>query len=310
MTVDKLARRPDDFRRRVYHFRNARTALGAFLKAAAPRPNDQVLLPAYIGWSVREGSGVFDPVQELGLRFSLYRVDPRLRINLDDLEGALRSQRVRILLLIHYFGYIDPSYQQAVALARRYGALILEDEAHAMLTDLIGGGSGRLGDACIFSFHKLLPVAIGGSLVLNHTDVPLSVPPEPECSNSLPWCYDLVTIARRRRYNAERLHGLLEPLAEHLEPLWGPPGPGEVPQTYPVLVRNVSRDRLYFAMNEAGFGVVSLYHMMIKPIADGPYAESVELSRKIMNLPVHQDVEPEDLERLVSRLGECLRALS
>ena len=179
-----------------------------------------------------------------------------------------------------------------------------------MLTDPIGGGSGRLGDACIFSYHKILPVAIGGSLVLNHTDVPLSVPPEPESCDSFPCCHDLATIARRRRGNAERLHDLLEPLAEHLEPLWGPPGPGEVPQTYPVLIRNVSRDRLYFAMIEAGFGVVSLYHTMIKPIAEGPYAESIGLSRKIINLPVHQDVEPKDLEELVSRMGECLRALS
>jgi dTDP-4-amino-4,6-dideoxygalactose transaminase len=311
MIVDKLARTPDLHRRAMLSFPNARSALGEFLGAAASRPGDLVLLPAYIGWSEREGSGVFDPVQNRGLDFGFYRVDSRLRIDLDDLERALRTRRVKVVLLIHYFGYIDPGYEHVVALARRFGAMIVEDEAHAMLTDLIGGQCGRLCDACVFSFHKLLPVSRGGALVLNHSaaQLPISTGDRETEANPI-LSYDLPAIARIRRENAFRLHQLLEPLAEHVEPLWGPPGPGEVPQTCPVLIRNVSRDRLYFEMNEAGLGVVSLYHTMIAPIAAAGYAESIKLARTILNLPLHQDLTFEDLERLVEGLAQQLENLT
>jgi len=38
-------------------------------------------------------------------------------------------------------------YAEAVKLAREFGVLVLEDEAHAMLSGPVGGIWGRLGDA-------------------------------------------------------------------------------------------------------------------------------------------------------------------
>ncbi len=113
-------------------------------------------------------------------------------------------------------------------------------------------------------------------------------------------------IAARRRENARRLTQLLRPLAGEVDPLWGDPQEGEVPQTYPVLVRNASRDRLYDSMNDAGYGVVSLYHTMIEQIASDTFPQSHWLSLRILNLPVHQDIEAEELEDMVACLGERL----
>lgn len=311
MLIEKQARSGEQSRRTFASFPSARAAFAAFLRAVAPSGDGAVLLPAYVGWSAREGSGVFDPVTELRLPHAFYRVDRRLRIDLDHLEQVLRTERVRALVLIHYFGYVDPCYRQAAALAREHGAVVLEDEAHALLTDLVGGESGWVGDACLFSLHKMLPVGSGGLLVVN-----------PSAGQALrdigpaggevrqPWEYDLAAFAARRRENAAHLHRLLAPLAAHVEPLWGPPGPGVVPQTFPVLVRKTSRDRVYHELNEAGFGVVSLYHTMIESITDREFPDSHQLAKTVLNLPVHQDVAPGALEALVDRLGRVLEGRS
>jgi dTDP-4-amino-4,6-dideoxygalactose transaminase len=311
MHIEPLPRHVSRFRRPYLKFKNARSAFKAFLETIRLGPDEKVLLPAYVGWSAREGSGVFDPVAELGLSYDFYRVNDQLHIDLKHLRQQFRTHRIKVLVIIHYFGYVDPGYAEAVSIARKHGAWVLEDEAHAMFTDLVGGVSGRLGDACIFSLHKLLPVKIGGMLLVNQgRECILDQIKCPEVSLPLPWEFDLTEISRRRRENAELLSDLLRPLAGEVDPLWGHPRPGEVPQTYPVLVRNVSRDQLYFALNEAGFGAVSLYHTLINPIKPEDFPVSHQLARQIFNLPVHQDVEPDMLKSMVKQLSECILALS
>lgn len=262
-----------------------------------------MLLPAYIGWSPREGSGVFDPIAELGLPFAFYRVDETLSIDVDDLERVLREGAADVLVLIHYFGRVEPGYADAVGLARRHGALVLEDEAHSMLSDLVGGISGRLGDACIFSLHKLLPVGGGGLLVLNPGAAHLAAVVGGSPDGATPWDYDLAAIASRRRDNFRELLRMIEPLRGRLDPLWGDLGDGEIPQTLPVLVRTVPRDRLYAVANEHGFGVVSLYHTLIREIPADRFPASFWLSRRILNLPVHQDMDPERASALATALA-------
>jgi len=303
--VEKTATRPERFRRRCRTLASGRAAFAALLAGLKIPPDGRVLLPAYIGWSSREGSGVFDPIRQLDLQADFYRLDRRLRIDLGDLEAKLRSGGVRVLVLIHYFGYVDPGYQQAVALARQFNVFVVEDQAHALLTDLIGGISGRLGDASIFSLHKLLPVA-GGMLAVNdwRSDlVQLEPGDAPDCPI---WEFDLAEISARRRGHALLWDRLVEPLGQHLEPLWGAPKAGEVPQTYPVLIRPGNRDRLYFALNDAGFGAVSLYHTLVGAIDPALFADSVFIAQRIFNLPVHQDIEPGQLESMAESLKQCL----
>lgn len=79
------------------------------------------------------------------------------------------------------------------------------------------------------------------------------------------------------------------------------------PQTFPVIVRNYDRDALYFKLNEAGFGAVSLYHTMIDPIQKGDYEEAVWLSKHIINLPVHQDVTEVQIEEMADTLFYILK---
>jgi len=77
---------------------------------------------------------------------------------------------------------------------------------------------------------------------------------------------------------------------------------GIVPQTFPILLDdNKLRDRLYFQMNKEGYGVVSLYHTLVDAI-DESFVVEHDISSKILNLPVHQDVVKKDLKHMVDKL--------
>ncbi len=304
--IPKVARNAAPFERRFLGFPTARAAFRAYLARNCVPTSAPVLLPAYIGWSPREGSGVFDPVRELELPYAFCRVSDRLEIDLEDLERKLERHRPGVLLVIHYFGYPDPAYERIVELGQKHGVLVLEDEAHSMLTDLVGGLTGRLGDAALFSLHKMLPLETGGGLLINPGGQASCAGIAAEDASASFSSFDLTLLASRRRENATRLRELLEPLRGRVDPLWSLPT-GVVPQTFPVLIRTVSRDKLYEQMTEAGFGVVSLYHTMVDAIAKDEFPESHALAKCVMNLPVHQEAEPAALERMVSTLDRFTR---
>jgi len=306
MPLAKVAGDAYRYRRPCLHFASARAAFKAWLRAARLEPGQEVLLPAYVGWSPREGSGVFDPIAELRLPYRFYGLGGRLEIDLASLESAFRAGRARVLVMIHYFGHPDPRAAEAADLARRHGALVLEDEAHAMLSDLVGGACGRHGNAAIFSLHKLLPVPGGGSLVFNDPLDPRIERLEERTDERVAFGFDLAAIAARRRSNYALVHRLLGAASDRIEPLWGPLPDGEVPQTYPVLVPPGTRDKLYHALNERGFGVVSLYHTLIEQIPRDRFTVTARLSERILNLPVHQDVDADEYEPMVEALAGCL----
>jgi len=311
--VYKIEKKPTDgksYRRPGFAFNRARDGFSAFLKAARLKKDEKILLPGYIGWSSREGSGVFDPVSGLGVPYAFYGLTGRLEIDIEDLRRSFARNNVRAFVIIHYFGYVDRNYVQAVALARKYNALVLEDEAHAMFSDLIGGVAGRLGDAAIYSLHKLLPLSQGGMLVFNHPNHVLI--PRIEGGrrvNDLLCMFDLKRIVDVRLRNTAALSRLIAPLRGSVEPLRRGLRPGEVPQTYPVLIRNGLRDRIYFMMNEAGYGVVSLYHTLIGQIEKDAFPAAHACSARILNLPVHQDIEEKTLVRMVDKLRDIILRL-
>lgn len=307
--VSKAATRTENQCRRMLYFRSARAAFLAYMQAVGISASSKILLPAYIGWSSREGSGVYDPIREIGATPIFYRVTGRLQIDVEDAKKRISDDRPDMMLLIHYFGVPDPNAAALAGYAKSAGVLVVEDEAHAMLSDVVGGLCGRWGHASLYSLHKLLPYPDGGALVIN--DTAGSVISEPILRKQqiapIPFFdYNLHAIAHQRRQNAEVLAELLFSSDLPIEVLHSDGNECVIPQSLPVCLQGVNRDELYFQMNDAGFGVVSLYHTLIDAIRPDQYPESFRLSRNILNLPVHQDTDVDSLRTLFSKLSELI----
>lgn len=309
--VSKLAIDGKAFRRRAIACASGRDAIATFARRAGASRGDLVLCPAYVGWSPREGSGVLDPLVSLGLEVGFYRVGADLRIDVADLSSQLKARPTTGVILIHFFGHVDPNYLEIVRIIRESSAWCLEDEAHALLTDLVSGTCGRLGDASVLSLHKMLPISAGGALLVNQgARLSLEDFYEMREGTLALWEYDLARIANQRLQNAADISAMLAPLRGRVDPLWPQFGQnGEVPQTYPVVLRNANRDAVYRIMNADGYGVVTLYHTLVEGIDPSRYPLSHQLSRTILNLPIHQDLRSEQLIRLVAHLVDVLDML-
>lgn len=243
---------------------------------------------------------MFDPIQASGVKYRFYKVDRDLYIEMTDLQKQLSKGEEGVLLLIHYFGFIDPHYSQIKELAVKMNYVVVEDYAHALFTFLYGGVARNF-DHAFFSLHKMLPYNSGGMLLSKY-------PQESERVESFNlYEYDCYQIAQRRCENYNTLRELMKPLcsASGIHLLRDTIG-NAVPQTFPILLPDTrSRDRLYFGLNNLGYGVVSLYHELIQEISRH-YDDSHFISNRILNLPVHQDVNISELGLMVQSLKQLL----
>ncbi|MGY1719485.1 DegT/DnrJ/EryC1/StrS family aminotransferase [Blastococcus sp. SYSU DS0552] len=308
MTITKGAADRDRFRRPAFFYGSAREAFGDFLDhgrrdAAAP-----VLLPAFIGWSPNEGSGVFDPVGQRDLSATFYKVNRDLTADVDDLARCLEERPHSAIVLIHYYGRTDPALDRVRALADQHGIPLVEDNAHAFFTAAVGGVAGSRGDLSIYSLHKMFPLPAGGMAVYRAgTDVEGRRSTDPGLATEI-LSYDWAEVSRARRSNFLLGTGLLEEARDRgapLELIWPVLAETDVPQTLPLYVLTGTRDELYGRLNAAGLGVVSLYHTLIPQLREEFPASSWSASH-VLNLPVHQDVEPGQMHHLVATLENLL----
>lgn len=298
MKITKQAVKKKSSKRAWFDFDRARDAFRQYLISLNLNETNRIILPNYIGYSEREGSGVLDPIVEAKVNYCFYELDESLHINMKSLEKNILEGDVSLIVIIHYFGYVDPNYKAVIALAHKNGVRVLEDQAHSLFTDLVGGLTGRECDASIYSLHKMFPVITGGALSFRCGDQ------QSELSNVAKLCldYDISQIARIRVRNAQFLANKLAGYSSLLSILRPILDEGVIPQTFPILIKSFDRNRLYQVLNDEGFGVVSLYHTMIKEISSHPHYKTNLVSARILNLPVHQDVTLELLDFFCDRL--------
>jgi hypothetical protein len=143
-----------------------RTSIGTFMGRDALRlaalslgldAASRVLMSAYV---CKEVLRVF----QAGSEVEFYDVDPDLTVAPENLESRFRVASPDAVVLINYFGFLQPHREAIKELCRANGVMLIEDCAHSILTE----GSGDCGDLCVYSFRKLLPVPDGGALRLNH----------------------------------------------------------------------------------------------------------------------------------------------
>jgi len=305
--IEKEAKRPPpDAFPRVYT-RSARAALRHILRARLKHDARGILLPAYVGLSPKEGSGVLDPVKEAGAPFDFYEVSERLVPDLDDLERKLATGRFQLALLIHYFGCAQVDAGDFVRRCQRHDVQVVEDCAHTLLGGLRGERLGMKGAFAIFSIHKSTWLLEGGfyyDRAGELGDTPLDERDALDRSGLEAFSrLDLVSAAQRRR----RLYDLVASWVVELPglELFFPRVPANaVPLNCPVIVAGGKREPLYFQLIERGILPTALYHTLIPELAADRYPIAHRLSRNILNLPTHPDI----LDGNLDEYRDALRA--
>ncbi len=142
-------------------FFSARYALAAGIKAMKIKEGDEILIPAY-------NCGVeVDPFLHFKIVPKYYRVEKNLNVDLDDAERKMGA-RVKGILITHYLGAAQPGIKEIQRICKDKGIYLIEDCAHALLSDFDERPLGSYGDVAIFSLLKGFPVPNGGVLVINN----------------------------------------------------------------------------------------------------------------------------------------------
>lgn len=287
----------------------ARDGYKCLLEHLAPRGSSRgdpvVLLPWYVGRSPLEGSGLGDPIEELGLSVAFYRLGPELQVDLGGFQEALLAHRPFVALAVHYFGFPVRELQEMRRLADDAGVVLVEDCAHVVGPE--GSELGAVGDYAFYSLHKWLGCAGGGLLQANPgRDLP-EVTASIALEDLLAFAQaDLRAIRSSRRANYAALLAQIADLPG-VVPLHGELPPDTVPLNLPVRLTRADRFETYKFLRARGIGVVALYHTLHPWLDATSYPEAHQLSRQILNLPIHQDLGPEHLQRVAGELADALR---
>lgn len=119
---------------------------------------ETVLLPAFVP------SGLVEPIRAAGYTPIFYPITPSLRPVTEAVERALDRNTLAVLT-VNYFGFPQPAHDRLEALAEEVGATVIEDNAHAALSETSDGRLlGTRSDVGFTSFRKTMPVPDGGAL--------------------------------------------------------------------------------------------------------------------------------------------------
>lgn len=288
---------------------SARAAMTFILQAHKRMDPRGILLPAYIGLSKIEGSGVFDPIRTSAIDYAFYPVDERLRPDLDALEAQLRSGVFQLVFLIHYFGVPQVDVEQFVALCHSYGVKVIEDCAHTLLGGLEGRRLGSYGDYAIFSIHKSTATPDGGFFldrgrVLDAASLPPAMRIAPATLAEFADT-DLEASASRRLRNYEAVNQWIASLPQ-LTPMFDRIPPGAVPLNFPVIVSQGKREELYFNLIGREILPTALYHTLIAEISAQQFPHSHFVCTNILNLPTHADINQTHLATYEEALREAV----
>ncbi|MDF2588409.1 MAG: hypothetical protein K0S41_2250 [Anaerocolumna sp.] len=316
MLINKTASQIVNFKNNDFYYNSAREGMYDLISNMVKTDMiHTIFIPSYIGWSPKEGSGIFDPMNKIkDLTIEYYKMKKGLEIDskhLTDLIRNLGSDKFAVLL-VNYFGFKDSNYEELVTMIKGFHGWIIEDNAHGFFTYLYSNTNRS--DATFFSLHKMFPFRSGGMLKIrnkklldfSYTGIDMNQ------TETNPWNYDIYEIAAARRRNYLLLDEIIKNRKRDLpfEPLKNELSEGAVPQTYPIILKKGNRNRIYEQMNDAGFGVVSLYHTLIEPLQKEVFKESLLISNHILNLPVHQDVDASHYEDMILLLTKLCNEIN
>jgi len=128
-----------------------------------------LLLPAYIGLSLEEGSGIYDPVIQSGIFHEFYKLDENLLPNIESINSITSRGSKFAILLVNYFGLLESRYSLLRSHLSSRSILVIEDQAHSLMSL---NSISKDNDFTVFSLHKFLGSNSGG--ILHSKDIRIS----------------------------------------------------------------------------------------------------------------------------------------
>lgn len=290
-----------------WFFESARYGFEVLLKTIVPDSNDIVLMPGYIGQSIREGSGVFDPIRHTKTKYAFYALHEDLSVDVADLKRKMNNPDVKAVLLIHYFGFPQKCLVELAELCREKGIMLIEDCAHTIGGQYEGATLGSFGDFSFYSIHKLTASDNGGILQVNNpsfVDHFKGVVDNIEIGDLIQYIRtDFEKASAIRRENYKMYLESLSRNSEYFDIMYPSLEDGVVPINFPIRVKNYSREKMYFQLIEEGITLVSLYYQMIDELPREDFSISYDISDTILNLPTHQCIDKKDVLSIVEALN-------
>lgn len=299
-----------NYSRELHLTNTAREAWSLILRTLDSKA--KVLLPSYIGVTDREGSGIYDPIINIKIDHDFYLLNEDLTISLNEIERCLIKEDYAMILLVHYFGFKIQNITAISRLCKQHNVLIVEDCAHLYNYNILNYSDvGTYGDFAFYSLHKFFPFQNGGMFIQNNLEIKI-----PNFSNIKLTSklyrqfikYDAKAIADKRIENFMIMDKLIKNIAG-LKPL-RKIKQGDIPHNYPIIIENDLREKLYFWLLYRKIPLIALYYRLINPLQNKLYLTMKGISDNILNLPIHQDMNDEEIEHVIDLLKQGLADLS
>lgn len=139
---------------------SGKAALRDGLDAVGCGPESNVILPAYIP------RGVLQPIRELGAEPRLHGIQRDLTPTIEDIEEAI-DEKTAAILVVNYFGFPQSTFDAIHEIASDWGAVVIDDNAHAPLSREGSQLLGTRGSVGFTSLRKGFPVPDGAFLYLD-----------------------------------------------------------------------------------------------------------------------------------------------
>lgn len=308
---------------------NGTDALELALRAVGVRPGGEVVLPANTFIATAEA------VSRIGARPVLVDVDPvHLLLDPDRVEAAL-TPRTQAVVPVHLFGQVAP-VEELTSTCAAVGIPVVEDAAQAQGARRHGRAAGALGRVAATSFYpgkNLGAAGDAGAVTTDDDEVARRVRLLGAHGSPSKYVHDVVgmnsrldtvqavylraKLARLEKWNQLRR----EAAGRYADLLAGVAGV-EVPRTmagnldvwHLYVVRLDERDRVLSALGEAGVGAGIHYPTPVHltrayaGLGRGPgsFPVAEEAARRILSLPMHPHLAPEQQEHVVEVLGAAV----
>jgi perosamine synthetase len=310
---------------------NGTTALHLALVALDLKPGDEVIIPTvtYIATANAVKYCGATPVL-VDVTADTMNIDPA------QIEQAI-TPRTRGIIPVHLYGH--PAQMNAVMeIANTHKLWVLEDAAEAHGAEVGGKRVGSIGDCAIFSFfgNKIITTGEGGMVTTNNDELAAKlrlyrgqgVDPKRrywfpvigynyrmtniQAAIGLAQMETIDTSLSERQELARAYDEALAPLADFLVLPTTQPGMQHVYWMYTVFLREgneVRRNAVMQALDEQGIETRPVFypmHVLPPYLEDKAYPVADEWAQRGINLPTHQYLTQDDIDRVSASLRHAV----